>query len=454
MTTYWCPRASLPEGVRKRVRLRVEDGILTEITHGVDIEDGDDVLEGLVRPGFANAHSHAFHRALRGRTHADGGNFWTWREEMYAVAENLDPAAYLSLARAVFAEMVLAGYTVVGEFHYLHHAPGGMRYSDPNGMSRALMTAAAEAGIRLTLLDTIYLSGGLFATGHQPLDQTQQRFSDGSVEEWKRRVALLERGPMVRHGGAIHSVRAVPRENLREVAEFVAAGMGDPGNAGAPLHLHLSEQPGENIACEQFYGHTPTGLLEREGVLGPALTAVHATHLTDDDISLLGGHETHICFCPTTARDLADGIGPARALADAGARLCVGSDQNAVVDPFEEVKAVEMHERLNSLERGRFSLTELDAIGSANGYASLGWDGGGTLRVGALADFIAIRLDGPHAAGADPAQILFVAGMQDVCDVVIAGEHVVRDGEHRIGPVGPLLSTAIGQVTNGQGNER
>lgn len=448
MTTYWCPRATVPDGVRKRVRLRVEGGLITEITHGVDIEDGDIILDGLIRPGFANAHSHAFHRALRGRTHGDGGNFWTWRKEMYAVTAKLDPASYLSLARATFAEMVLAGYTVVGEFHYLHHGPGGVPYADPNAMSHALMTAAEEAGIRLTLLDTVYLSGGLFATGHVPLDEHQIRFSDGSVEAWKHRVSALRPGALIKHGAAIHSVRAVPREQLAQVAEYAAGGLGHAHRGPAPLHIHLSEQPGENIACEQFYGLTPTGLLEAEAVLGPDLTAVHATHLTHDDIDLLGRHQTNACFCPTTERDLADGIGPARALADAGALLSIGSDQHAVVDPFEEVRGVEMHERLNSLERGRFSLRELDRIGSAHGYHSLGWGDGGVLREGALADFIAVRLDGPHAAGADPTQILFVAGMQDVSDVIIGGEHIVRDGEHRIGAVGPLLSAAIGQVTS------
>jgi len=443
---YWAPRAVLPEGLRRRVRICVEDGVICEIQQGVDLEPGDDILEGLVRPGFANAHSHAFHRALRGRTHADGGTFWTWREQMYAVTRALDPRTYEALATAVFAEMVLAGYTVVGEFHYLHHAPGGASYPDPNAMGRALMAAAGAAGIRMTLLDTIYLRGGLFASGHEPLDETQVRFSDGSVEGWTERVSSLRPTGMVRHGAAIHSVRAVPRENLGAVAEFARAGLGGAADGPAPLHIHLSEQPGENIACEHFYGMTPTALVEAEGVLGPDLTAVHATHLTHDDIGLLGEHETVVCLCPTTERDLADGIGPARALDDAGVLLCIGSDQHAVVDPFEEVKAVEMHERLHSLERGCFSLGALDSIGTANGYHSLGWDDGGTLREGALADFISIRLDGIHAAGADPTQILFVAGNQDVSDVVIGGEHVVAGGEHRIGAVGPMLAAAIGQV--------
>ena len=446
MRTYWCPRATLPEGVRKRVRLRVENGRFTEVTAGVDLEPDDTVLDGLVRPGFANAHSHAFHRALRGRTHADGGTFWTWREHMYAVTAALDPTTYRSLARAVFAEMVLAGYTVVGEFHYLHHGPGGDRYADPNAMSEALLDAAQEAGIRITLLDTIYLAGGLFASGHQALDETQHRFSDGSVDAWRDRVGRLAPRETARHGAAIHSVRAVPREHLAEVAEFARAGLGHPEAGPAPLHVHLSEQPGENIACEHFYGMTPTALLETEGALSEHLTAVHATHLTAEDVDRLGRAGSFACFCPTTERDLADGIGPARALHDAGADLCIGSDQHAVVDPFEEVRAVELHERLATLERGRFTLGELDRVGSENGYAALGWPEGGALREGALADFVSVRLDGPHAAGADPDQIVFVAGTQDVSDVVVAGRHVVVSGRHVLGPVGPLLSTALSRV--------
>ncbi|MCA1781740.1 MAG: amidohydrolase family protein [Intrasporangiaceae bacterium] len=397
-TTYWSPRALLPEGVRKRVRLTVEDGLITAVGVGVRPEPNDVVLEGLVRPGFANAHSHAFHRALRGRTHADGGTFWTWRERMYAVTTALDPLTYQSLARGAFAEMVLAGYTVVGEFHYLHHGPGGVPYPDPNAMGRALLTAAEEAGIRITLLDTVYLAGGLSASGHEPLDETQLRFADESVEAWQQRVTLLAPTTTARHGAAIHSVRAVARESLGEVARYAAAGLGRSAAGPAPLHIHLSEQPGENIACEQFYGLTPTALLHAEGVLSD------------------------------------------------GARLCIGSDQHAVVDPFEEVRAVELHDRLDSLERGRFSPEALDPIGSAHGYASVGWPEGGTLRQGALADFIAVRLDSPRTAGAYPDQVVFSAGAPDVTDVIVAGRHVVAGGVHALGPVGPLLAAAIARV--------
>ena len=439
MTTFWCEQAMLPGGVRRSVRVVVDRGRIVDVLTDVPAEPDDTRLGGVVLPGLANGHSHAFHRALRGRTHDDGGNFWSWRDAMYAVTHRLDPERYHALAKAVFAEMVLAGYTVVGEFHYVHHAAGGRRYDDPNVMGKALISAAREAGIRITLLDTCYLAGGLFASGHVPLDEVQQRFSDGTVGAWAERVEGLSDDDTVRIGAAVHSVRAVPRDDLAVVGEFAA-------RDGRPLHVHLSEQPGENLACEGFYGCSPTELLAAEGLLTPATTAVHATHLSDNDIELLGEARATACFCPTTERDLADGIGPARRLHDAGAPLALGSDQHAVIDPFEEVRGVEMHERLESLERGRFAGADLLGMATRNGYRALGWDDGGVIATGRLADLVAVRLDSPRTAGAPPDRVLYAATSADVSDVVVAGDHVVRDGRHRAGDVGRLLTDAITAV--------
>ena len=439
MTTYWCEHAVLPDGVRPAVRVVVDRGRVVDVHADSPAEAGDVLLHGIVLPGFANAHSHAFHRALRGRTHADGGNFWTWRDAMYAVTRRLDPDTYLDLARAVFAEMVLAGYTVVGEFHYLHHGPEGRAYADPNAMGHALARAAHEAGIRLTLLDTLYLSGGLTASGHLPLDEVQARFSDGSVERWAERVGELSGDAWMRVGAAVHSVRAVPCDDLTAVAGLTA-------ESARPLHVHLSEQPGENLACEGFYHRTPTGLLSSEGLLRPTTTVVHATHLTEGDIGLLGSAGATAAFCPTTERDLADGIGPARRLADAGVTLALGSDQHAVVDPFEEVRGLEMNERLDSLERGRFSELELLSAATVDGYRSLGWADGGRLAAGYVADLVAVRLDSPRTAGCAPGQVLYTATSADVTDVVVGGDRVVTDGRHRLGDVGTLLSEAISVV--------
>ena len=439
MTTFWCEHAVLADGVRRAVRVRVESGRVVSVTPDAPAGTPDVVLRGLVLPGLANAHSHAFHRVLRGRTHTGRGSFWTWREQMYDVARHLDPDRYLALARAVFAEMVLAGYTVVGEFHYLHHAPGGQRYAEPNAMGEALLEAARDAGLRLTLLDTLYLRGGLTTSGHVPLDEVQQRFSDGSVEAWSQRATAMADGPMARVGAAVHSVRAVPREDLAAVAAATAG-------SAAPLHVHLSEQPGENEACAAVHGCTPTALLDDAGLLRPTTTAVHATHLTDDDVARLGASGTAVAFCPTTERDLADGIGPARRLADAGVPIVLGSDQHAVVDPFEEVRGLEMHERLVSLERGRFTSAELVVAATADGYRSLGWPDGGVLTDGGLADLVAVRLDSPRTAGSDPAQALLTATSADVTDVVVGGEPVVTGGRHRLGDVGGLLAPAIAEV--------
>ena len=251
---WFAAHALLPSGAARDVLLEADGGQFTRVEADVapGAVPGDaQRLPGVVLPGFANAHSHAFHRALRGRTHGDGGTFWTWRTAMYAIAARLDPDSYLALARAAYAEMALAGVTTVGEFHYVHHAPGGVRYADENAMAEALRQAAAEAGVRLTLLDTCYLAGGLdAAAGHTPLAGPQLRFGDGDAERWAARVAALRPSPGMIPGAAVHSVRAVPRDQL---AVVVAAA------AGRPLHVHVSEQPAENEACLAWYGTTPVG---------------------------------------------------------------------------------------------------------------------------------------------------------------------------------------------------
>jgi formiminoglutamate deiminase len=389
-------------------------------------------LRGVVMPGFANAHSHAFHRALRGRTHDGIGTFWTWRDRMYAVAAQLDPDSYLALATATYAEMALAGITAVGEFHYLHHAPGGASYDDPNIMGEALRQAAGDAGIRLTLLDTCYLAGGLSATGHSALDGLQKRFSDGDASRWAHRVSDIQESAGLRVGAAVHSVRAVPRDQLGVV---VAAAK------GRPLHVHLSEQLAENQGCQEFYGMTPTAMLNAEGVLGPLTSAVHATHLSVEDIATLGASQTTVCFCPSTEADLADGIGPARLLHDAGSPLSLGTDQHAKIDILGEARALEMHERLDWWERGRFRPPEL--LSAATRHESLGWDDAGSLEVGARADLVAVRLDSLRTAGSAPEQIILSATAADVDTVIVDGVTVVADGQHRLGNVGTLLQNAI-----------
>ncbi|WP_460441328.1 formimidoylglutamate deiminase [Amycolatopsis stemonae] len=409
-TVFWCEQAWLPGGIARGVRIEVSGGRITSVTPGAPRSGV--VLNGLTLPGFANGHSHAFHRALRGRTHHERGTFWTWRERMYALASRLDPDAYYRLARGVYAEMVLGGYTSVGEFHYLHHAPGGKLYADPNAMGEALRQAAADAGIRLTLLDTCYLAGGI---GVEP-DEVQRRFSDGSAAAWASRVAALKEDELSRVGAAIHSVRAVPAEQLSEV------------DSARVVHIHLSEQRAENEQCLNAYGVTPTELLHERGVLTERLVAVHATHLTASDIDRLS--VARACFCPTTERDLGDGIGPARALRDAGCRLSIGSDSNAVVDAFEETRALELDDRLASEERGRFTAEELLEAGTD--HAAVGWPEVGRLETGMGADLVTVGLDSVRTAGIEPSGVVFAASGADVRHVVVAGRVIVRDGEHQL----------------------
>ncbi|HKS46848.1 MAG TPA: formimidoylglutamate deiminase [Amycolatopsis sp.] len=429
MMTYWCERAWLPDGVACAVRLEVAGGAIRSVTP--DSPRAGTVLTGLALPGFANAHSHAFHRVLRGRTQGERGTFWTWRERVYAVADRLDPDSYHRLARGVFAEMVLAGYTSVGEFHYLHHAPGGKPYADPNAMGHALVAAAAEAGIRLTLLDTCYLAGGF----GRALGEQQARFGDVDAEAWARRVeSFAPRGEHVRVGAAVHSVRAVPADQLPVLAKWTG-----------PLHVHLSEQCAENVECLRHHDRTPAALLAETGVLGERTVAVHATHLTTDDIGLLATTGTRACFCPTTERDLGDGIGPARGLADAGVGLCLGSDSHAVIDPFAEAAALELDDRLAAEERGRFTMREL--LSAATAHDALGWSEVGVLAPGAAADLVVVDLGSVRTAGIEPDGVLFGATAADVTDVLVGGRWIVRDRAHRlIAEPAQVLAKEIGAL--------
>ena len=421
-TAYLLERAWVGGGVRDNVLVEIDDGRFTTVspdTIGVHITR----IRGLTLPGLANCHSHAFHRALRGRTQRDRGTFWTWREQMYAVALRLEPDTYFALARAAYREMAAAGITTVGEFHYLHHQPDGTPYDDPNAMGSALIEAAREAGIRIALLDTCYLSSGFGA----PVEGAQLRYSDGDAEQWAVRTAQLSGDDDTVIGSAIHSVRAVPAEQLAAVAQAAS---------GRPLHVHLSEQVQENDGCIAAYGATPAQLLADHGVLGPLTSAVHATHLTSDDIAHLGATGTRSCFCPTTERDLGDGVGPSRQLHDAGSPLTLGSDSHAVIDLFEEMRAVELDERLATHQRGHWSAAELIAAATTTGHASLGFVDAGEIRQGDRADLVTIDTSTPRTAGtgADERTAVFAATAADVTQVIVDGRIVFEQGDReRIG---------------------
>jgi formiminoglutamate deiminase len=416
----WCEHAWLgSDEPEAGVRIDLDGDRIARVQAGAEPGDAER-LDGLVIPGLANAHSHAFQRALRSLTQRETGSFWTWREQMYGLASSLDPDRGHALARAVFGEMLLAGITCVGEFHYVHGTDGS------NAMGEAVIAAAQEAGIRLTLLDACYLEGGIDA------------FRDADAHAWAARVGELEDGPELRIGAAIHSVRAVRPDAMRVVAEWSDA-------LARPLHAHVSEQPAENAACLEEHGMTPTALLAEAGAISERFTAVHATHVTDADRALLGG--ARVCLCPTTERDLGDGVGGASALRAAGAPLCLGSDSHAVIDLFEEARAMELDERLSTQRRGLQRAPELLAAATAHGYRSLGWHDDGRIAAGALADLTVLGLNSVRMAGTpgDHAvdAAVFAATASDVRDVMVGGRWVVRGGAHVSFDVPAALQEAL-----------
>jgi formiminoglutamate deiminase len=432
----WCEWAWLGgDAATAAVLVAVAGGRIESVTTGVPAPTGAVRLPGLTLPGLVNTHSHAFHRALRGRGQRPG-SFWSWRDGMYEVAAALDPDSYFALARAVYAEMALAGITAVGEFHYLHHDADGRPYADPNAMSTALIAAAREAGIRITLLDACYLAGGV----GEPVSGVQRRFSDGSPEAWAERVAGLlgtvDAAAWV--GVAVHSVRAVPPAAAAVVAAFAR-------EHGLPLHVHLSEQPGENAAALAGYGRTPTAVLAEAGALGGRTTAVHGTHLSEADLRLLARSGTGVCLCPTTEAELADGIGPSIALHAAGVPLSLGSDCHAVIDLLTEARRVELDQRLATGRRGHFTAADLLRMATEHGARSLGWTAG-AIRPGALADLTTIGLSSVRLAGADPHSleaVLAAATAADITHTIVAGDLVVADGRHtRIPDVPAALRAA------------
>jgi formiminoglutamate deiminase len=421
VTRLWCELAWLGgERAEAGVLLEVDGETLSGVGVGVEAPQDAERLPGLTLPGLANAHSHAFQRALRGRTQGGAkGSFWTWREQMYELAKSLDPDSCLAISRAAFGEMALAGITCVGEFHYLH--------AEGNAMGEAVIAAAAEAGIRITLMDACYLHGGI------------EGFRDADADAWAERVGALRNGPQARVGAAIHSVRAVDPESARVVAEWAGE---------RPLHAHVSEQPKENEECLAAHGRTPTALLADAGALAGNFTAVHATHLTGEDVALLGESGATCCLCPTTERDLADGIGPAHELRAAGAALAVGSDSQAAIDLFEEARAIELDERLATGARGNHRPADLLRAATAEGHAALGWPEVGELREGALADLITVGLHSVRLAGTTPEAaidtVVFAAAAPDVRHVMVGGRWIVRDGAHVSLDVARELKEALG----------
>jgi formimidoylglutamate deiminase len=337
-------------------------------------------------PAFATAHSHAFQRAMRGRAQRPGpagaDDFWSWRRAMYDLAASLTPERAHAIARVAFRELRAAGVLSVGEFHYVHHQPDGTPYDDRTAMADAVVAAAKAEGLRIALLRAVYHRAG----PGKPAEGVQRRFADPSPDAALADVdALLARyrgDPDVRVGLAPHSVRAVPPAWLAELAAYAEA-------RALPLHMHVAEQPAEVEACAAETGRRPLELLADRGLLGPRFVAVHATHLAPHEALLLGEARAFACLAPTTERDLGDGLPDVGALRRAGARLCTGVDSHVLSDPFEDMRGVELGERLRTLgrvtDRGTPHETPAERLwraASTEGAIAIGFeDAGGVLVV-------------------------------------------------------------------------
>ncbi len=389
-------------------------------------------------PGLVNGHSHAFQRLIRGRTEyvASGGgtdDFWSWREAMYLAAESLNPEEVYIASRQAFLEMVLAGITSVGEFHYLHHQPDGTPYVERNALAYEVIRAARDVGLRIVLLRVGYARAGF----RVPENPRQRRFIDKDVDTFLSSVEQLARETRAESGVSVglapHSVRAVPREWLT-----VLAGI----RGELPVHMHVAEQPKEIEACVAEHGLRPVELLEELGLLEARFTAVHAVHVTEAEARMLGKVGAFVCACPSTERNLGDGIVPADRLVGAGARLSLGSDSQATVDLLDEARQLEGHLRLSRLRRAVLDpgggavdglAARLFEMATVNGARSLGLPTG-TLKPGAPADFFTVDLNHPSLVGASPASLLaglvFGADKAAVRDVAVEGRLVVRDGHH------------------------
>ena len=386
-------------------------------------------------PGLINAHSHAFQRVIRGRTEkrtrAPRDTFWTWRNIMYRAANALSPEALYHVARMAFLEMLLSGITTAGEFHYLHHDTEGRPYEDRNRLAREMLRAAEETGIRIALLRAAYARAGW----NTPAEPMQARFITPRAEEFIDDAKTLARYLKPGRswiGVAPHSLRAVPLDYLLKLVEFARADR-------LPVHMHVAEQPAEVQACIAEYGMSPVALLHRHGILDDRFTAIHAIHISGEEIDQLGAARSIVCACPTTERNLGDGICPADGLLGAGVRIALGSDSNVQIDLLEDARELEYHLRLKRLERVVLDPERLAgrllASATESGAASLGAPGG-NLEVGRPADFFTVDLNDPSIAGGDAeslaSNIVFSLQRTAVRDVYIAGEPIVRDGHHRL----------------------
>ncbi len=417
------------------------DGRIARISNFADDLRAAHRLAGrAILPGLVNAHSHSFQRAIRGRTEhrtsAERDTFWTWREAMYHAATRLSPEDIYHVARMTFAEMLLSGITTVGEFHYLHHAPDGTPYEDRNLLAQQVMRAAHEVGIRLALQRTAYVRAG-FQRAPDPL---QARFITPRAEDFIEDTNALQtwvesnyRPECAWVSVAPHSVRAVPLPYLLEVTRYAQ-------ERGLKVHMHVSEQPAEIAACEAEYRMRPISLLYAQGILNVDFTGVHGIHIIETEIEFLRQTGAKICACPTTERNLGDGIAPTEKLASRRVGICYGTDSNVQIDLLEDARQLEYHLRLKLLQRavmapdaGAESLAAfLFENATERGAESVG-AAAGSLQAGRMADFFAVDLNDPSIAGGEErllSNVVFSAERTAIREVFVGGRQFVEGGRH------------------------
>lgn len=444
MTQAWLPDLIFVDGRFQSDLALVCDHNVTQICAVAEATDPIRLKNRALLPGLVNAHSHAFQRVIRGRTEHRSqhttDSFWTWREQMYAAANRLTPEEIYAASRMAFLEMALAGITAVGEFHYLHHAPGGAPYSDPNLLEREVIRAARDVGIRIALLRVAYARAGF----QKEPDPQQIRFIEASPDTYLKNLEQLLDVPELKDGAAWigvapHSVRAVPLDYLKTIVEFAYA-------RGLVVHMHVAEQPAEIEACFKEHERSPLALLDTEGLLSPKFTAVHGIYVTTEGIRAVARRQANVCACPTTERNLGDGTIPVDAYLNAGVAVSLGSDSQIQIDLLEDARELEYHLRLNRNARNVLATpndTEntnesglarrLFSCATTSGALSIGFDGG-SLEPGAPADFFTVDLDDPSIAGASTenllANIVFSLQRTAIRDVVVAGKRIVADGRH------------------------
>ncbi|WIG55669.1 MAG: Formiminoglutamic iminohydrolase [Rhodanobacteraceae bacterium] len=409
-------------------------------TRGANEGPNPNVDARFALPGMPNLHSHAFQRAMAGLAERRGpgdDSFWTWRETMYGFASRIGPNALRAVAAQLYVEMLKAGYTHVCEFHYLHNAPDGAPYADRAAMSRAIIEAARDAGIGLTLLPVLYMTGGFDG---RPLSDRQRRFGL-SVDAYLRLLETLvaEESPNMRVGIALHSLRAVPEVAMRELFDSLPRLRGRAGvgsELAMPIHIHIAEQIGEVQDCLGIRGARPVQWLFDHADVDARWCLVHATHLDDSEMRAIAKSGAVAGLCPTTEANLGDGLFPLAAYLDADGVLGIGSDSHISVSPVEELRWLEYGQRLVTRHRNIAARQPGASVGEALWAAALrGGRQAAGLREDASRDVIVLDDASPLLAARDDASVLdtflFAGNTPLVRDVLANGEWVVRDFQHR-----------------------